>query len=266
MTRTVAIAMLATVVAGCFMTRDENLWKTQDAGPEASSVDSIADRSADRPIDAPLDAPADLPPSEQRPDAPSDLPKADLRKPDAKRDGPKPDLAKPDLNKHDGPKPDLAKPDLNKHDGPKPDLPKPDLPKPDQLKPDQLKPDQLKPDILIPTLPSCTNGYCFVPAGSFMMGSPASDPCRQSDEVYHQVNLTRHFEMGATEFTVAQLNALKSVDSSLYDVSGNQTCGANCPVEEVTWIHAAYLCNLVSIQRGYSTCYTCSGTWPVIIS
>ncbi len=219
------------------------------------------DKSPDSRLDGRKDGPAP-----DRKDGPTpDQPKLpDGLKLEKKPDGPKPDTKKPDGPKLDTKPPDGPKPDTKKPDGPKPDLPKPDLPKPDLPKPDLPKPDLSKPDMTIPTLPSCTNGYCFIPVGSFQMGSPSTDPCRASDEVYHQVNLTRHFELGQTEFTVTQLNALKAIDSNLYDVSANKTCGNSCPVEQVTWNQAAYLCNLVSIQRGQSLCYSCTGTWPVI--
>jgi formylglycine-generating enzyme required for sulfatase activity len=241
-------------------------------GPEAGAnldcgpgKDGDLGRDGPRPERPTTDAPFDLR-RDGKPDGKPDAPAPDAKKkdgpqPDTKKDGPKPDIKKPD-----GPNPDTKKVDQPKLDLAKPDLPKPDLPKPDTKKVDLPKPDQqAKPDMVIPTLPSCTNGYCFIPAGSFMMGSPSTDPCRSPDEVYHQVNLTRHFEMGQTEFTVAQLNALKPIpDPNLYDVSGNKTCGATCPVEQVTWNQAAHLCNQVSIQRAYNTCYQCSGVWPTI--
>ena len=44
----------------------------------------------------------------------------------------------------------------------------------------------------------------YIPAGSFTMGSPASEEGRASDETQHQVTLTKPFWMGTTEVTNAQ--------------------------------------------------------------
>lgn len=239
-----------------------------DATPSACVDARLDGAKPDRASDGPR---TELGPDAPRIDARKDGPTLDLKKDTLKPDTRPPDGLKPDQKKPDGPKPDTKKVDGPKPDQAKPDLvPKPDVAKPDLPKPDLPKPDQTpKPDMTIPTLPSCSNGYCFIPAGSFMMGSPPTDPCQPTtnyDEFYHQVNLGRHFEMGETEFTVAQLNALKSIDTSLSDVSSNKSCGTSCPVEQVTWNQAAYLCNLVSAQRGKSACFACSGTWPVITS
>ena len=41
--------------------------------------------------------------------------------------------------------------------------------------------------------------------------------------------------------------------------SGFTTCGASCPVENVTWHQAAAYCNKLSALKGVTACYTCSG-------
>ncbi len=44
----------------------------------------------------------------------------------------------------------------------------------------------------------------YIPAGTFMMGSPASEEGRRDDETQHQVTLSKPFWMGTTEVTNAQ--------------------------------------------------------------
>jgi hypothetical protein len=132
-----AVALLA----GCFMSLDENRWKHADQGPardlrrDGAQGDARPDAPLDLAVDAKPDAPAtDVPRSDgpgvdaKKPDGP----KPDGPKPDQKKtDAPKPDQLKLDTKKIDAPKPDLLKPDTKKIDAPKPDLPKPDLPRVD---------------------------------------------------------------------------------------------------------------------------------------
>ena len=55
---------------------------------------------------------------------------------------------------------------------------------------------------------SCSNAlgmrFVRIPEGRFMMGSPESEPRRDSDEVRHEVRISRPFLMQETEVTVAQ--------------------------------------------------------------
>lgn len=48
----------------------------------------------------------------------------------------------------------------------------------------------------------------LVPAGSFVMGSPAGAPMRQEEETPRRVTLTKAFRIGATEVTRGQWRAL----------------------------------------------------------
>jgi formylglycine-generating enzyme required for sulfatase activity len=47
----------------------------------------------------------------------------------------------------------------------------------------------------------------LIPAGKFIMGSPASEANRGGDETQHQVTITKPFYMGVTEVTVGQFSA-----------------------------------------------------------
>ena len=61
-----------------------------------------------------------------------------------------------------------------------------------------------------------TNGQkielTFIPAGSFMMGSPENEPTRTNGEKLHKVTLTQSFLMGTTEVTQEQFKAVMGID------------------------------------------------------
>ncbi len=61
----------------------------------------------------------------------------------------------------------------------------------------------------------------FIPAGSFMMGSPESEPNRHPMETQHPVTLTKDFHMGKYQVTNAQYaEFLNSTEIEVYEVSG----------------------------------------------
>ncbi|RPH51659.1 MAG: formylglycine-generating enzyme family protein [Desulfobacteraceae bacterium] len=49
--------------------------------------------------------------------------------------------------------------------------------------------------------------FVYIRPGTFIMGSPADEPGRDSDETQHKVTLTKGFYMGETEVTVGQWRA-----------------------------------------------------------
>ena len=71
-----------------------------------------------------------------------------------------------------------------------------------------------------------------IPAGTFTMGSPADEPGRDESEIQHEVTLTQPFYMQATEVTQRQWRAVMGSDPSAF-----QSCGDDCPVENVSWDH-----------------------------
>jgi formylglycine-generating enzyme required for sulfatase activity len=77
-----------------------------------------------------------------------------------------------------------------------------------------------------------TTGMEFVriPRGTFLMGSPASEPKRGNDEQQHAVTIPRNFWMGRTEVTQEQWLKVTGTNPSFH-----QKCGLNCPIENVTW-------------------------------
>ncbi|MSR50504.1 MAG: WGR domain-containing protein [Gemmataceae bacterium] len=68
----------------------------------------------------------------------------------------------------------------------------------------------------------------LVPAGKFMMGSPASEKNRYDDETQHKVTLTKPFYMGKYEVTQEQWEAVMGDNPS-------ETKEAKYPVTDVSW-------------------------------
>ncbi|MBF0627161.1 MAG: SUMF1/EgtB/PvdO family nonheme iron enzyme [Magnetococcales bacterium] len=79
-----------------------------------------------------------------------------------------------------------------------------------------------------------TNSYGMtfkqIPAGTFTMGSPTTEPGHQSDEIAHSVTLSRPFYMQSTEVTQGQWKAVMGANPSW-----NTWCGDSCPVEMVEY-------------------------------
>jgi formylglycine-generating enzyme required for sulfatase activity len=93
-------------------------------------------------------------------------------------------------------------------------------------------------------------GWACIPAGTFTMGSPSGETGRDSDETAHKVTLTRSFWMQTTEVTQAAWQAAMGSNPSK-----DQSCGATCPVEQVSWFQTVVFANLTSIRDGYPPCY-----------
>ena len=72
--------------------------------------------------------------------------------------------------------------------------------------------------------------FKLLPAGTFLMGSPADEPARESDETQHLVTLSRPFYMQSTEVTQGQWQEVMGNNPAHWD-----KCGADCPVENVSW-------------------------------
>ena len=191
-------------------------------------------------------------------------------------DGPR-DGAAPDTPAPDGSPPDTAQPDTAQPDTLQPDIAQPDSAKPDTLVPDTLAPDtQPPPDLSVPDAPQqpdtgvspdaggcvtpsvpakCTGGWCEVPAGCFLMGSPTSDPCHASNETQHQVTLTHSFVMAQAETTQDQFTTKMGYNPAYFN-----KCGLDCPVEALTWHNAAAYCNALSVAASLTLCYSCAGS------
>jgi formylglycine-generating enzyme required for sulfatase activity len=122
----------------------------------------------------------------------------------------------------------------------------------------------------VAVVPSCTNGMCRIPAGCFMQGVNADDPCgvsgrsREPSEARprRRVDITRPFEIGQHEVTRAEYEkatGLTPWKGSPVGPHPYPLCAgaeADCPAL-VNWVEAAAYCNALSRSRGLPECYRC---------
>ena len=71
-------------------------------------------------------------------------------------------------------------------------------------------------------------GFRWIPAGTFMMGSPEDEPKRNDDETLHEVTLTQGFWMGETTCTQQFWEQIMGSNPSWFK-------GKQRPVESVSW-------------------------------
>jgi len=117
-----------------------------------------------------------------------------------------------------------------------------------------LAADLRLPDSMVETDAAIPGSWVNIKAGSFTMGSPASESCRDADETARAVTLTRAFVMAATEVTQGQYRKLMGKNPAFHSA-----CGDACPVDWVSWHEAAAYCNALSALKGVAGCYQCSG-------
>jgi formylglycine-generating enzyme required for sulfatase activity len=72
--------------------------------------------------------------------------------------------------------------------------------------------------------------FVLIPAGTFTMGSPASETGRYDNETQHRVTISRAFYLQTTEVTQGQWQAVMGSNPSHFS-----SCGSDCPVEKVSW-------------------------------
>ncbi len=94
----------------------------------------------------------------------------------------------------------------------------------------------------------------LIPAGEFLMGSPASDNYATFDEQpTHQVRITRPFYLGVHEVTQGQYRAVAGQNPS--HLKGSD----DLPVESVSWSDAIAFCNKLSEREGLKPYYQVGG-------
>jgi len=109
--------------------------------------------------------------------------------------------------------------------------------------------------------PHCANGWCQIPAGCFVMGSPASEPARgQTTEDQAAVTLTHAFEIGATEVTMAAWRAAGFADPTYQPGTPLVACtDPTCPVLTTSWYDTLAYANALSQSAGLDPCYALQG-------
>ena len=100
---------------------------------------------------------------------------------------------------------------------------------------------------------------CSVPApnmvavegGTFTMGCTAEQEpdCNMDEKPAHEVTLS-DFEIGKYEVTQGEWAALMGSNPSSF-----KACGADCPVEQVSWYNSVVYCNRLSECLGFMPCY-----------
>jgi len=88
----------------------------------------------------------------------------------------------------------------------------------------------------------------LIPAGTFTMGSPASEKGRDYDETQHQVTLTKSFYMGRTEVTQGQWRKVSRTEpwkAERYVLEGDDN-----PAVFVSWNDAVEFCEKLSALEG----------------
>ena len=90
--------------------------------------------------------------------------------------------------------------------------------------------------------------FRLIPAGMFVMGSPATEPERYSDETPHRVTLTQPFYCGKFEVTQGQWRHLMGKNPSRH-----ASVGDDGPVEWVKWSECQEFCRKLCALEGAAT-------------
>ena len=90
-----------------------------------------------------------------------------------------------------------------------------------------------------------------IPAGTFRMGSPESEPERVAGEEFHWVVLTRDYLLATTEVSQGQWQSVMGENPSRFE-------GRDLPVEKVSWFDAVEFCNKLSVREGLEKAYQIS--------
>ena len=96
-------------------------------------------------------------------------------------------------------------------------------------------------------LPENAVGFMLIRGGTFMMGSPAGEVSRRSNEIQHQVRVS-DFYIAEYEVTVAEFRRFVAVKG--YQWNEGTQGEANDPVVNVSWNDAVAYCKALSAKTG----------------
>ncbi len=93
----------------------------------------------------------------------------------------------------------------------------------------------------LPVTNPCPDKLAWVPPGTFMMGSPATDPDRSANEgPLTTVRITKGFFVGIHEVTQEEFGQVAGTNPSLHKEN------PYAPVDSVTWAQATNFCHLLT--------------------
>ena len=95
-------------------------------------------------------------------------------------------------------------------------------------------------------------GEVLIPPGTFVMGSPESEKGHFSNEVQHEVTLTKGFYMMKTQVTQKLWKEITGENPSRFK-------GEDNPVEKVSWFDCVKAANKLSEKMGYEKVYEING-------
>ena len=118
---------------------------------------------------------------------------------------------------------------------------------------------------------ACVSGYCgngrcsptgmsYIEAGTFLMGSPATEPGRGGNDISPiSTTIARNYFMDRTEVTQGAWKALSGGVNPSYFVTACSATPDVCPVEQVNWWSAVQFANAKSTTEGLEECYALTG-------
>lgn len=107
----------------------------------------------------------------------------------------------------------------------------------------------------------------YIPAGSFVQGSPEDEPCRGFDEKEWRHRLTRNCAIMETEVTRTMWSELRAVQATLPAEPTNPDYSPELvnPVNQATWYETILFANLLSVQNGFERCYYADSHYSIPI-
>lgn len=111
----------------------------------------------------------------------------------------------------------------------------------------------------------CAAGWCQIPPGCFVMGSPPTEWARaRYEEERVTITLTRAFEISDHEVTWKEWYAAGLPKPARHPADSLPEClDEDCPASNVSWLSALAFANALSVNRGLAECYElddCTGT------
>ena len=104
-------------------------------------------------------------------------------------------------------------------------------------------------------LGGATMELALIPAGEFLMGSPADQRCRDADEgPLHPVTITKAFYIGTREVTQRQYRAVTGEGPSDF-------ADPNHPVERVSWAEAVAFCKALAARTSLAVRLPTEAEW-----